>query len=54
MTRIYITLVNFLVTEPPGIPRVAMTCEVVDAIDTTAVETVIVNTLVVVNFTSAS
>ena len=54
MTRIDIALVNFLVAESPGIARVAMTREIIDAIDTTAVETVIVDTLVVVNFTPAS
>lgn len=54
MARIDIALVNFLVAESPSIARVAMTREIIDAIDTTAVETVIVDTLVVVDFTPAS
>lgn len=54
MTRIHITLVNFFVAESPGIPRVAMTSKVIDAVDTPAVEAVIVDTLIVVFFTSAA
>lgn len=54
MARIDIALVNFLVAESPSIARVAMTREIIDAIDTTTVETVIVDTLVVVDFTPAS
>lgn len=54
MTRIDIALVDFLVAKSPGIARIAMTREIIDAIDTTAVETVIVDTLVVVDFTPAS
>lgn len=54
MTRIHITLVNFLVAESAGIARVTMTREIIDAVDTPAVKTVIVYTLVVVDFTSAS
>lgn len=54
MTRIHITLVNFFVAESPGIPRVAMTSKVIDAVDTPAVEAVIVDTLVVVFFTSTA
>lgn len=54
MTRIDIALVDFLVAKSPGIARVAMTREIIDAIDTTAVEAVIVDTLVVVDFTPAS
>ena len=54
MTRIHIAFVNFLVAESAGIARVTVTREIIDAVYTPAVETVIVDTLVVVDFTSAS
>ena len=54
MARIHITLVNFCVAESPGIPRVAMTRKVIDAVNTPAVEAVIVDTLIVVLLTSAA